>query len=77
MRAGVVAALPDRLAGEQIPLGARIIGVANAYDQLVSATGGDASAAAQARDILCSARASEFDPLVVGALKVLAPGARL
>jgi response regulator RpfG family c-di-GMP phosphodiesterase len=68
---------PRGLAGGQIPLGARIIGVANAYDELVSAKGGDASAAAQARDILCSTRASEFDPLVVGALKVLAPAARL
>ena len=67
---------PRGLAGEQIPLGARIIGVANAYDKLVAGTGGDAVAAAQATDVLCNARASEFDPLVLGALKMLAPGAR-
>lgn len=66
---------PRGLAGDQIPLGARIIGVANAYDELVAGTVG-ASGAAQATDTLCQTGQDRFDPLVLGALKMLAPGAR-
>ena len=65
---------PHGLHGEQIPLGARIIGVANAYDELVSGVGRDPVPPQQALDLLCTTRAAEFDPLVLGALKMLAPG---
>ena len=65
---------PHGIKGEQIPLGARIIGVANAYDELVSGIGHGPVPPAEAVDILCTTRAAEFDPLVLGALKMLAPG---
>jgi response regulator RpfG family c-di-GMP phosphodiesterase len=65
---------PHGLKGEAIPLGARIIGVANAYDELVSGIGRDSITPTDAVDILCETRAAEFDPLVLGALKMLAPG---
>jgi response regulator RpfG family c-di-GMP phosphodiesterase len=64
---------PHGLKGEDIPLGARIIGVADAYDELVSGIGRRVVSPAVALEILCSARASEFDPLVLGALKMLQP----
>jgi response regulator RpfG family c-di-GMP phosphodiesterase len=64
---------PHGIAGEQIPLGARIICVANAFDELVTGIGRDALPPDQAIDLLCTSRAAEFDPLVLGALKMLAP----
>jgi response regulator RpfG family c-di-GMP phosphodiesterase len=65
---------PRGLRGEAIPLGARIISVANAYDELVSGLEGRPSVApAAAIDLLSGARAAEFDPLVLGALKMLQP----
>jgi response regulator RpfG family c-di-GMP phosphodiesterase len=66
---------PRGLKGDQIPLGARIIGVANAYDELVSGIDRTAIPADRAVETLCAERAEEFDPLVLGALKMLAPGA--
>jgi response regulator RpfG family c-di-GMP phosphodiesterase len=65
---------PRGLTGEEIPLGARVIGVANAYDDLISGIDREALSPPQAIDVLCHARASEFDPLVLGALKILSPG---
>jgi diguanylate cyclase (GGDEF)-like protein len=60
---------PDRLAGEDIPLGARIVGVCDAYDAIVSARPyaprrTHAEAIAELRR--CSA--TQFDPSVVDAL---------
>jgi response regulator RpfG family c-di-GMP phosphodiesterase len=66
---------PHGLTGEQIPLGARIIGVADAYDELVTGVGGPAVPPARAIEILSTERAAEFDPLVLGALKMLTPAA--
>lgn len=66
---------PHGLNGDRIPLGARIIGVADAYDELVSGVGRPRIGPVDAMDTLCTQRASEFDPLVLGALKMLQPGA--
>ena len=62
---------PHGRRGTEIPLGARIIGVADAFDELVSGVGQPRVTPAHALDILAVNRASEFDPLVVGALRVL------
>ena len=65
---------PHGLKGEAIPLGARIIGVANAYDELVSGMGQPAVEPARAIEVLSTERQSEFDPRVVDALRMLHPG---
>jgi HD-GYP domain-containing protein (c-di-GMP phosphodiesterase class II) len=62
------------LKGENIPLGARIIAVADAYDELITGIGRAAVAPARAVEILSTERASEFDTLVLGALTMLQPG---
>jgi response regulator RpfG family c-di-GMP phosphodiesterase len=62
---------PQRLQGSAIPLGARIITVAKTFDELVSGLAGEPLAPARALDILDGERAAEFDPLVVGALRIL------
>jgi response regulator RpfG family c-di-GMP phosphodiesterase len=66
---------PHGLKGDAIPLGARIICVANAYDELVHGMGQSAVDPERAIDILAIDRRSEFDPLVVDALRMLHPGA--
>jgi diguanylate cyclase (GGDEF)-like protein len=69
---------PDRTAGEDIPLGARIVAVCDAYDAIVS----DRSyrrgrSAAEAMDELQRCAGSQFDPAVVAAfLAVLAAEGR-
>lgn len=63
---------PRGLSGDAIPLGARLIGVANAFDALVSAAVNPLTID-QAIEVLTAARAPEFDPLVLGALKILHP----
>jgi putative two-component system response regulator len=65
---------PHGLKGEAIPLGARIICVANAYDELISGVGQPPAEPARAIEILSTERKSEFDPLVVDALRMLHPG---
>jgi len=57
---------PDKLAGEQIPLGARIIAVANDFDALLrgSLVEGQMSAA-EARAFLNKGSGSRYDPRVV------------
>jgi HD-GYP domain-containing protein (c-di-GMP phosphodiesterase class II) len=68
---------PDGLAGEQIPLGARIIAVADRFDELVSP--GPARSATSRRNALdeLSARAgSELDAAVVAAFVGYYSGAR-
>jgi response regulator RpfG family c-di-GMP phosphodiesterase len=62
---------PRGLKGEAIPIGARIIGVADAWDELVSGIGGTPVAPAHALEILSVERLVQFDPLVVGALTML------
>jgi response regulator RpfG family c-di-GMP phosphodiesterase len=66
---------PHGLSGDQIPLGARIVSVANAYDELVSGITQEATEPARAIEILSTTRRAEFDPLVLDALRVLQPGA--
>lgn len=60
---------PDGLEGEAIPLAARIVAVADAYDHLVAAGGDDQ----QARTELAGHRDTRFDPAVVDALRDLDP----
>jgi hypothetical protein len=61
---------PDNLAGEQIPLGARIIAVADTFDALVSDRAyRDASTHGKARTIIAEASGSQFDPRVAEAFR--------
>ena len=62
---------PDRLVGEEIPLGARIMGLADAYDALTSARSyRDSLTSAGALDLLRSeARKGKWDPDVLSALE--------
>jgi response regulator RpfG family c-di-GMP phosphodiesterase len=62
---------PRGLKGEQIPLGARIIAVADVWDELVSGIGDTPVAPAHALEIMSVDRLAQFDPLVVGALTML------
>ena len=64
---------PRGLAGEKIPLGARVLAVADAYDELVSGVGGPPVSVEQALEILSVQRIAEFDPVVIGALVLLQP----
>ena len=64
---------PRNLAGEKIPLGARILAVADAYDELVSGIGGPSVSVERALEILSVERIAEFDPVVIGALVLLQP----
>jgi len=68
---------PHGLKGDAIPLGARIICVANAYDELIMGIGQPAAEPARAIEILSTERQSEFDPLVTEALRMLQPGAHV
>ena len=65
---------PHGLKGDAIPLGARIVCVANAYDELISGVGQPPEQPPRAVDILSTDRKSEFDPLVIDALWMLHPG---
>jgi HD-GYP domain-containing protein (c-di-GMP phosphodiesterase class II) len=76
---------PDRLAGEDIPLGARIIFVCDAYDAMTSGRPyRDGMSAAEALDELRRCAGTQFDPIVVDVfcrvagerLRDLAPGLR-
>jgi response regulator RpfG family c-di-GMP phosphodiesterase len=62
---------PRALAGEEIPMGARILAVADAYDELVTGIGGSPVSVARALEILSVERIAEFDPVVIGALVIL------
>jgi len=64
---------PRGLRGEAIPLGARIVAVADVYDELVSGIGDTPVSAASALQVLSVDRAGQFDPLVIGALTMLQP----
>jgi response regulator RpfG family c-di-GMP phosphodiesterase len=59
---------PRGLKGEAIPIGARIIAVADVWDELVSGIGDTPVAPAYALEIMSVDHLAQFDPLVVGAL---------
>ena len=59
---------PDALAGEKIPLGARIIAVAEMYEALTAGRDCERLEALRAFDRVREGAGSEFDPAVVGAL---------
>jgi response regulator RpfG family c-di-GMP phosphodiesterase len=57
---------PDRLAGETIPIGARIVAVADAFDYLQHGIMTDAHLSAQeARILMGHGRGSQFDPQII------------
>ncbi len=57
---------PDNLAGEDIPIGARIVGLADAYEELTSKrTYSDGMLHEQAVEILRKASGVQFDPQIV------------
>jgi response regulator RpfG family c-di-GMP phosphodiesterase len=57
--------------GEAIPIGARIVAVADVWDELVSGIGDTPVAPAHALEIMTVDRLAQFDPLVLGALTML------
>jgi response regulator RpfG family c-di-GMP phosphodiesterase len=59
---------PDALAGEKIPLGARIIAVAETFEALTAGRGCPRLEALSALDRITRAAGSEFDPAAVDAL---------
>jgi diguanylate cyclase (GGDEF)-like protein len=64
------AGYPDRLAGEAIPLAARIVGACNAYQALTTHRAGrEPMSRAQAMAELRRCAGTQFDPRVVGALE--------
>jgi HD-GYP domain-containing protein (c-di-GMP phosphodiesterase class II) len=66
---------PDRLAGDEIPVGARIIFVADAYDAMTSDRPyGDRATADEALAEIARCAGTQFDPALVDALsRELAP----
>ena len=62
---------PMGLKEEAIPLGARILAVANAYDALVAGAGVTRVASDRAVDIICTESGTQFDPAVLCALKLI------
>ncbi len=63
---------PDRLAGEAIPISARIFAVADTFDALTTNRPyRQASTIAQARDIILQAEGTHFDPAVITAFQSL------
>lgn len=63
---------PDGLAGQDIPLGARILAVANDYDELqTGAMGEEYFEREQARDFIQEWSGRRYDPLVVEAFSAL------
>lgn len=66
---------PHGLRLSEIPLGARIIAVADAFDELVSGIGTGSLTSPGAIQQLTTTQASQFDPQVLEALKRLQPSA--
>ncbi len=68
---------PDGLAGEQIPLGARIVAVANHFDELMTPAPGRAPGSRRnALDELTARAGAELDPAVVAAFAAYYSGSR-
>ncbi len=69
---------PDGLSGQDIPLGARILAVANDYDELqTGAMGPEYFEKDQARDFIQQWSGRRYDPLVVEAFSALSSSAEL
>ncbi len=69
---------PDRLAGEAIPLAARIVGLCDAFDAMTSTRSyRPALPTAEALDLLRAGRGSQFDPALVDGFLDLARAGRL
>lgn len=68
---------PDKLAGDDIPLGARILAVADTYDDLQHGTLTEAKLTSlEARTVMNAARGTQFDPQVLAVfLQVTEPEA--
>jgi hypothetical protein len=66
--------LPDRLSGEAIPLPARVIAVADAFDRLVAVPGGTGADLEDAVGALRAEASRAWDPRVVEELIVVARG---
>lgn len=64
---------PHGLRSDAIPLGARIVGLADAFDELVSGIGYEQVSPLRAIEILSGERAAQFDPAVLAALAALQP----
>ena len=63
---------PDGLAGEAIPLSARLMALADVYDALISKrVYKDAFTHDMARDIILQGRGTHFDPAVIDAFVAL------
>ena len=63
---------PDKIQGEEIELGSRIIAVANAYDKILNSRSSFTNTTpAQAMKMVVSKAGSEFDPTVVKALETV------
>jgi response regulator RpfG family c-di-GMP phosphodiesterase len=62
---------PLGLKGNAIHPGARILAVAEAYDEMTGGHGRGELAPALAVEVLCTGRAHEFDPAVLAALRAL------
>lgn len=61
---------PLGLRGDAIPVGARILAVAMAYEDVLAASAIRPMTPAEAIATLCDARVREFDPAVLGALQL-------
>jgi diguanylate cyclase (GGDEF)-like protein/putative nucleotidyltransferase with HDIG domain len=61
--------MPDRLAGDKIPLGARILAVAEVYEAMTAGRGCTRLGPPSALDRVTEGSGSEFDPLIVEALR--------
>lgn len=65
---------PDGLAGEKIPIAAQVVGLADAYETLVSGgEGGQPVSHAEAMEQLCNEENKAFNPLLLECLKELGP----
>ena len=63
---------PDGLAGEEIPLGARVVAVCDAFDAMISDRPYRAAMSdAEALDELSACAGAQFDPAVVKAFAVV------
>jgi putative nucleotidyltransferase with HDIG domain len=61
--------MPDRLVGEKIPLGARILAVSEAYEAMTAGRGCTRLAPPSALERVTDGSGSEFDPAIVEALR--------
>jgi ribonuclease P protein subunit RPR2 len=66
---------PDRLAGDAIPLAARVFAVADALDALTTDRPyRQAASLAEARDVIAAEAGAQFDPAITTALAELPDG---